>query len=179
MKLKRTAGEGGGMRWLVLLALAVSPIAVADTLWGKAVAGASVAEVKAAIPEATDHEPTPDQKIKSGAKKLLTLTPVPVAGKDFTAEFFFGNDNLEQVSLSFQKPGIDPDDCHHTSNSVVEALRAKYGKELTRDVSSRSASMSWSSGKTSISLFTLVSGSLLCTVHVSYNNRIGASASNL
>lgn len=179
MKLNALVRRSQDMRWLVLVALAVSPIAGADTLWGKAVAGASVAEVKAAIPEVTDHEPTPGEKIKSGAKKLLALAPVPVAGKDFTAAFYFGDDKLEQVSLSFQKPGIDPSDCQHTGDSVVEALRAKYGKELTRSVSSQSTSMSWSSGKTSISMFALVTGSLLCTIHVGYNNRISASAGNL
>lgn len=164
---------------LAAVAALLPALSAAEPLWGKVEAGASLADIQAAYPEGRPIEPGPKQKIQSGATLRYLLPTVPVVGESFKAEFFLQEGKLEQVNLSLDAAKNDLD-CRHTMVSVAEALTAKYGDPIKRDSSSTSTNLSWSSGKTTVSLFGMSFGPVRsCMVSIAYNQRIAASAENL
>lgn len=68
-------------------------------------------------------------------------------------------------------------------DSLADALRSKYGKEISRDVDSRSvlkkAEANWASGRTNINLFVITGGDSPATLNLNYQTRLSAEADKL
>lgn len=161
------------------LALATS-IAQAEPLWGQAEHGASTAEISKLFPEGASVTPTERQRFDNGAMLRYELKNVEILDKKFNAGFYFLKDSLTHVSLGWKSE--DPIySCELTTQKVQEALRAKYGADLT---STRSGGLgvirgaSWTSGKTTISL-TMFAFDDSCSVSIVYNARLAEAGSKL
>jgi hypothetical protein len=165
---------------LVISLIACSSVN-AESLWGLSEHGMSVEDVAAKYPSAVTVIPTDKNKVKSGAAQQLKIESVMIADESFEVAFYFLAGKLDQVGLSHSRSGASLDDCEYTNRKLIEALRAKYGKELTYSSNQnlgRSSNISWSSGKTSItsSMFAFPGS---CNIYINYNQRIAKTSDNL
>lgn len=108
----------------------------------------SVAEVLAAFPGAISVPSA--EADRDGSKALVQLASVEIAGCPFRAKFFFRAEKLHAVTLACQ-PQASPE-TERVSSAVEEALRAKYGAEISRDRSSIGWSRAWYSAGVKIGL---------------------------
>lgn len=158
---------------------AIPAICLAEPLWGKVEAGATLAEIRSAYPQGSVIEPTDKDKIKSGAALRYVIKEVPVVGENFQAKFFLMNEKLEQVTLSLVATKSEFE-CSHTTDAVLEALKAKYGEPVKKSKPTETSDYSWTSGKTTVSLFGMNLPTVQsCTVYIFYNQRIATSSNNL
>lgn len=159
---------------------AASGLATADVLWGKAAAGATLADIKAAYPEGRDVEPSPDRTLKSGAVQRYRLDALEIGSERLDAHFYFLSDQLTQVMLKLEKP-VGRDSCGASYTDLQTALRSKYGQEVG---STRSGGLSnhWRStfvaGKTGIDM-TMFAYDHACTIYVIYSNKVSSTADKL
>lgn len=165
---------------LVAIAIAFLSLNVfADALWMNTASGMSIEEVKRLQPDAVDRAASPERSLRTGAAERLVIEKFLIFDQPFQVQFYFKDDKLEQVTLSFkgadlrdERPSVDLYD------RVTEALRSKYGPELAkerrRDSLGTSASATWMSGKTSIKM-NLISGSIF----VFYSTSLAKEADKL
>lgn len=132
----------------LLVILAPSP-GTAQTFWNGTTYGMSVAQVKSKVPKASPPSSNPSH-LKDGSVELLRLDGINLANDTFTASFYFQAQKLSQVTLSLDK-GRSFQSAMLVFDSISDALRAKYGRELdrrvTRGVLSQAESQ-WLSGRT-------------------------------
>lgn len=168
------------MKTAYVLGAALFPLfAHADVLWGRAVAGASLDEIRQVHPGGEEVAPDDKKKLKSGAVLRYRLSGVQIVGEQFDASFYLLNDKLEQVTLSLvaKKENYD---CAYLITSVHEALIAKYGEPIKNQRSQLSSQASWTMGKTSVSTHSMnLANVQSCTVWIFYNQRISESSGNL
>lgn len=117
-------------RYFVALAVFLSLIvpAHAQELWAKTEAGMSVDEVREILPEA--KPPTAPGTSPSERNVLLTIPTVNFADENYRVAFFFRDEKLDKVVLNFIG-SKSFDDLLPAYNSVVDMLRADYGKEAS------------------------------------------------
>ena len=129
-------------RLLVLLAVFVSLIvpAQAQELWPRTWAGMSVREVKAMFPDAMAPTSPAEREV------LLTIPTIDFADEAYRVAFFFRDEKLDKVVLNFIG-SKSFDDLLSVYNSVVDILRAKYGREAShrseRSTSIRNEEHTW------------------------------------
>lgn len=166
---------------LLALFLAVSnAAALGQTLWRETAAGMSLAEVRRLVPEAAPPDGKPSS-LAGGAVELLRAPSVELVNQQFAASFYFRSDKLTQVTLSLLNPKTF-DSALLTFESLTEALRAKYGPELSRKLSRESmskAEATWMSGRTNIDLFVLSVAPGHLVFNLNYQVRLAREADKL
>lgn len=163
----------------LLAALLFGSLAQAQTLWRDTNYGMSIDQVRAAIPEVADA--VKPGELAGGAKGLLTIPKVQIAGADYQARFFFLNDKLVQVMLSLDNPGKF-DSSLRTFETLEELLRVKYGREIKREVKRgvvNQASATWMAGGTNISVLTYSFDNDNASLNINYQVRVAKEADKL
>jgi hypothetical protein len=173
------------MKFLKLIALllfvlsSASPV-MAQALWNGTTYGMSPAKVKSLVPNASKPEESPGA-ISGGSIELLRLSGVEIVGHTFTASFFFKNSKLNQVTLSADEE-LPFDSRINTFKSLTEALRVKYGKELSTGSSGGvlpTMEANWQSGRTNIAVLVMGMGEGQSILNVNYQVRLAAEAGKL
>jgi len=168
------------IRILALLSLlAIHVSASAQSLWSGTVHGMSPDQVKSIFTNAQ----TPDKPniLSSGAQELLRVENVEITNKKFTASFYFIAEKLIQVTLSLEK-GHTFHSATLVFDSLTEALRAKYGQEISRDISRgalNKATATWMAGRTNINVITMSVGQSNALLNINYQVRVARDADKL
>ncbi len=167
----------------LFIALAVALLGVAahaQTLWRGTVAGMPPAEVKRLVPEAVPPEGKAGS-LATGAVELLRVPNFELVNEQFSASFYFKNDKLSQVTLALRGTKSF-ESALRTFESVTEALRARYGPELSRKLpqgSLATAEATWLSGRTNIDLFVLSVAPGHLIFNINYQVRLAREADKL
>lgn len=153
--------------------------ASAQSLWRESVLGQSVSEVSELFPAAA--VPVKPGTLKSGAVELLTLDGVKVGNLDMPAHFYFKDGALTQVTL--QLPETESNAAARVGyDSLLEALRAKYGQEFNSKNSAGFLTIrnaTWMAGKTNITLTLMLVGDAPPILNVVYQVRLSDTIENL
>ena len=163
----------------VLTSLVVVAPVNAQSLWGGTEYGMSLEQVRTAIPNATP--PSQADHLADGSQELLRLENVEIVRTTFSAKFFFKTGKLSQVTLTWKK-GQTFWSAMLVYKELMEALRAKYGAEITRDVQRgvlNMATATWLSGRTNINLFAASVGEDDAVLNVNYQVRVARDADKL
>jgi hypothetical protein len=164
--------------WILQVLVMVSTAAGAQSLWGGTEYGMSIDEVKLAVPNAI--APSKGSRLGNGAQELLRLENVEIVNKRFAASFFFLWGKLNQVTLSLQSPTFHG--ATLTFNSLSEALRAKYGQEISRESDRgllNKVSATWMAGRTNINVIAIAVGDNDATLNINYQVRVARDADKL
>ena len=134
----------------------------------------TVYTVSNAVPGAVP--PDKGNRLGDGLLELLQLPKIELVGKPFQASFFFKDERLVQVTLTlteklrFNLARISAYD------SLLQALRVKYGPELSSTNNSIGTSgsigTSWMSGRTNISLLLIGIADNPAFLNVNYQVRV-------
>lgn len=164
----------------LLAILVISTSAHAQSLWGETASGMNPSQIIAIVNGA---RLIPDgSTLGNGAKELIRLDDFRVVNESFKVRFYFFDEKLNQVTLNLN------DERSFSSSllvfdSLADALRSKYGKEISRDIDSRSvlkkAEANWVSGRTNINLFVMAVGDSPATLNLNYQTRLSAEADKL
>ena len=101
--------------------------AIAQQLWSHSKAGMSVDEVKAKFPEAAI--PKKSNNLANGAIEKLQIENLVIDGNPFRVRFYFLDEKLIQVTLSFaEKKSFNLSMLRYRNISTI--LRSKYGHEI-------------------------------------------------
>lgn len=162
----------------IVLAL-FSSLCNAQSLWNGTEYGMTVNQVTSRVPGASP--PSTLGHLADGSEELLRLENIDIVGKLFSAAFFFKSERLVQVTLSLEK-GNTFHSATLTFNSLVEALRSKYGNETSNDelrglLNKKSAT--WMSGRTNVNLLAIGVGQSDATLNVNYQVRVAREADKL
>lgn len=153
----------------------------AQTLWQGAAYGMSVDEVRKVVPDAVPPRKDPGH-LGDGSQELLRLDGIELVNKKFAASFFFKAKKLSQVTLSLQN-GRSFDEALGVFDSLTEALRAKYGPEISRKIDRGrlldTAKATWLLGGTNVSLFLMGVGKDYAVLNVNYQVRLAKEADKL
>lgn len=168
------------MRLFITIALLViSAFASAQSLWGPAEYGMSAEQVKSVVPNV--RTPKNPGRLGDGARELLRLENVEIVNKRFVASFYFIAGKLTQVTLSLEK-GHTFHSAMLVFDSLTEALRAKYGREISLEIKhallSR-ADATWIAGRTNINIFAIGVGENDATLNINYQVRVARDADKL
>lgn len=171
------------MRKLVVsLSILISAISAhAETIWGKADHGATLAEISQLFPEGKAITPQENQRMSNGAKLFYKIGNIDIAGRNFDAAFYFLDDKLTDVRLAY-KSQEDSRTCELVTTNVHEALKAKYGAEVKNARSTnlgRSRDASWVSGSTTIGLLMYAYDTPSCSIYIGYGSRLSRVGNNL
>ena len=166
--------------WLFLFSLLILlnvQVSYADELWKGTQYGMTVKQVKKIFPNAVT--PQNQDAIYSGVE-LLRLDDVKISNESFVAKFFFSNEKLVQVTLTLDNVS-DFYQGKLIFDSLVDSLRAKYGKELSLKSSEVLTLLeaNWMSNKTNISLLCLEVNETRTTININYSTRISKEGKNL
>lgn len=161
-------------RYAAVLLLTVASAGAHAQLWQETRQGMTAEQVQALMP-GVERRAVPSA-LPSGAQCLLRLPGVQIAGADFTADFCFLSGGLSAVQLSAKAPTADMESVH---KRVVEALRAKYGQEVSRGgMAGFSSHGTWVQGRTSIELSAFYIGAS-GHLYVTYSGATAANADKL
>jgi hypothetical protein len=139
----------------------------------------TLTEVKAAVPKVVP--PLKPNRLGDAAVELLRLEDVELVNKKFTASFYFKASKLSQVTLSLEK-GHTFHAATLVFDALTEALRAKYGNEISRRSKRGMLNLTeaeWLSGRTNINLIVLSVGETDATLNVNYQVRVAREADKL
>jgi hypothetical protein len=141
-------------RFFGALALcALSLTASAQELWQGASAGMSEAQVRQLFSGVATSSRPP---LEDGTEVKLELGDVQILGATFRARFFFKTARLVRVSLAHEGPDKSEVEVNVLEGRLLDALRTKYGRELSRDVVGASSVHSevtkWTSAGAAITL---------------------------
>lgn len=151
-----------------------------QTLWQGSEYGMSPEQVTALFAKAQPPSNNPSH-LQGGAVELLRIDQITLVNKEFIGRFFFKDNKLVQVMLSIgDKPSFTTSLI--TFDALTDALRAKYGPELSRKISRGTlniANADWISGRTNISLFAMSVGTNEASLNLNYQVRLAAEADKL
>ncbi|PUE26358.1 hypothetical protein B9Z39_11545 [Limnohabitans sp. JirII-29] len=152
----------------------------AQALWGNTNASMSIGQVQQVQPSASDTFEKPE-KLDNGAIEKLRITSVEIDGIPYTASFYFLAEKLYQVSLS--SGDVDAKTVVHKFRTLVDALKSKYGDEISKKYDSGllgiTARSTWQSGRTTIraNLFSFSGSPGL--LYIVYNSALSNTADKL
>jgi hypothetical protein len=132
-------------------------------LWQDARAGMSPEQVIAAIPGAVLRSDAPVNK-DGGVNSVASR--VEIADSQFDVSFTFKASKLSEVRLT-SKPST-PSETERVGKAVLEALRAKYGREVSAERLSIGTQHGWIVSGTKITLDVIQIGSASGLVNVFY-----------
>lgn len=166
---------------LTLLSLVFSTGIAAQSLWGKTSFGMSPQQVRSVVPGAVESGEG-SSTLGSGAKERLRLNKVDLVGETFHASFYFLGNKLSQVMLSLENPPPFRQ-ALGTYEWLIEALRSKYGRELSSEASpgktSSMMSTTWLNGRANITVFLGGIADNPSNLNVIYQVRISKDADKL
>jgi hypothetical protein len=151
----------------------------AQSLWGGTEYGMSLDQVKSSVRNVMI--PDIPSRLGDGAQEALRLENVEIVNKRFAASFYFIAGRLTQVTLSLEK-GHKFDGAMLVFNSLTEALRAKYGREIARDIKRgvlNRADATWMAGRTNINVLAMSVGENDAFLNINYQVRVASSADKL
>lgn len=153
---------------------------IAQTLWGGTHYGMSPKEVIQKVQGAKRVDNGDNIK---DYKELVRLEGIEIVEKIFDASFYFKNEKLGRVILSLRE-GSGFITCLSVFEKITDALRSKYGEELSpiKKFSSnnlKSVRATWLSGKTSILVNVLQVGETPATFKIIYEVGISKEADKL
>lgn len=99
-------------------------------VWTDLKAGMTMGEVKRLVPQTQSGN---GSSLKNGAKALLTVAPVSVAGLDFEPNFFFLGDKFHRVNFSGPM-GNDNASNKQAFDKLLDIFRKRYGNPATQEV---------------------------------------------
>lgn len=174
----------GWMKTVVVLgclgAAQVEAAPVCDELWGQTCYGMTVNQVLKAVPGASAHAALAGKNLANGAFELATGPDQTIAGEMFTPRYYFLNGRLDEVMLTLE--GVT-DSYKATSafEALTDALRAKYGPELSLHQTLIGRDGNWRHGKTNIALALFVIGNAdpHPLLNVVYQTRLAEDAGHL
>lgn len=158
----------------VLTLLAPATGTAAQPLWNGTEYGMSLEQVKAVVPQAS--APAKPSRLYDGSQELLRLENVEVAGNKFAARFYFKDGKLAQVTLSLQEERKF-DNVMPVFDAIIEALRAKYGQEITREIQRAKlnrAYAEWNRDGTRIDILSMSVGEHDAMLNINYQVRAEA-----
>jgi hypothetical protein len=126
-------------------------------------------------------EVRPGREQLRGAVELLHLRNVEIANEKFTASFYFTSEKLTQVTLSLAKRRAFGQ-VLIVFKSLTEALRAKYGREISNDIlrgPGNRATATWMSGSTNIGLYAVGIAEHDALLNINYQVRVARDAEKL
>lgn len=159
---------------VVLLILCAS--ANAQALWQNTTLGMSEQAIKEAYPEA--RRPANPGTLAEGLKEALCVEGYKLSNNLFRISFYTKEDKLVQVALdctnekTFGAQGVIFD-------SLTEALRSKYGNELSKMRDSDVRKSVWMSGRTNITLFLMAIDRKESVLRIIYQVRLAAEGDKL
>ena len=166
---------------IVLIGLGCPTPVRAQALWQGTAYGMSVEEAHRALPVSAPPKGTPE-RLGNHAEERLRVENVEVAHRRFTASLFFLDGKLCQVTLAL-RDRLPFSSTTLVFDAMVDALRAKYGRELsdrTRVTGSlRTRSADWLSGRTNINVFALAQDDTPALLNVNYQFSIAKDADKL
>lgn len=154
-------------------------VSTAQTLWGDTVYGMPLEEVQRLIPEAKPPEGK-GNTLYGGAEELLRIEQFELVDKMFTVGLYFKENKLVQVMMSLRPESLTS--TMSTFEALSDALRAKYGTEVSRrdsPGSSMTAQAIWLSGRTNITLSVMSSTPSFATLWLNYQVRVAREADKL
>lgn len=165
---------------LSFLLLMFSNVYGAEALWQYAEPGMTLAQVQKAYPSA--HHVDSTDRSSDGAVELLRIDKVTIGEHDFFVAFMFKDQGLRKVFLRLTDEG-DAIEIKNIFHSLLNALRSKYGKELSlTDKTSRvleDMRASWLSGNTNIDLRYVRIGQTSPMLSITYASNSAESMHNL
>lgn len=164
---------------VMVFAVLSSPFSYSQTLWTKGEYGMTVDQVRSAFPGTIDT-PKPEH-LRTGAVGLLTLPGIQISSQPFHANFYFVAGKLVQVTLSLENEKVFGATLV-TFKDIEEILRAKYGPEITHEISPGVVSMakaSWMSGSVNIGLLAMAVANNPAIMNITYQVRVSQEANKL
>jgi hypothetical protein len=119
--------------------------------------------------------------LNSGAEELLRIDNYEIVNEKFAASFYFKDQKLVQVMLSLVNPGSFATTMG-VFDALTEALRAKYGSELSRRISQSpfpTADATWLSGRTNIGITLMAATENFVRLNINYQVRVAREADKL
>ena len=164
----------------VALIISISVPAKAQSLWGDTTSGmnpSQVIEVVKGSRLAQDGD-----TLGTGARELIRLDDLNVVNELFDVRFYFLEQSLTQVTL-----GLNDERSFSSTllvfDSLADALRSKYGKEMSESIDSRSilkkAEANWVTSRTNINLLVLSVGNSPAILNLNYQIRLSEEADKL
>ncbi|HTO07064.1 MAG TPA: hypothetical protein VMR86_08385 [Myxococcota bacterium] len=164
---------------LSLATLASAQVARAQSLWGPTQYGMSVAQVRESVPGVLKS--ASPSKLGDGALGLLEKPGIALVGHTFTALFYFKGERLSQVTLTLAESS-DFSSALLVFESLTDALRAKYGSEVSRKLNRGFLSVAdstWVSGRTNLTLYLMAVGNSPATLNLNYQVRLAQESDKL
>jgi len=169
------------------ITIAICLIAVsaqAQTLWGPTSYGMSPTEVLRVVQGAHPVENGSTLGGKHKAKELLRIDDYEVVNESFKVRFYFSQNRLVQVTLSLNEERRF-DLALIVFDELCDALRTKYGKEISKRVihhsliSATDAEAKWINGQTNIDLLVSGIGNTPAVFNLNYQVRLSKEANKL
>ena len=168
------------IRTVLSLLLFLCASANAQVLWGDTNTSMSIDQVQKVQPSASDTFEKPG-KLDNGAVEKLRLKNVEIDGIQYSASFYFLNEKLHQVSLSARD--VEASSVLHKYRALVEALKSKYGDEISKKYENGrlgiTASSMWQSGKTTIRINLFSFSGSPGSLYIFYNTVLASTADKL
>jgi hypothetical protein len=185
-KITNKEDEMKGKTWIdsaiaLMILTSIATYANAQSLWNGTEYGMSPDQVKSMFSDASPPV-DPGTWDKGNEVELLRLKNIVIVNKQFYVSFVFKNEKLTQVIIRLiEKPHFEL--AMSVFDSLIEALRSKYGGEINRNnfrsTNVKTSSASWMSGKTNISLEVMSVAGNNAILQVSYNLRLSQEADKL
>lgn len=152
----------------------------AQEMWQGTKYGMSVNEVRAQVPAAVLA--TEESLLANGSAGKLVVPEFELVNEKFKVTFYFKDTKLTQVMLSLKEPRSYAA-AMRVFNQLTEALRARYGKELSMASTDmgimKTSKAEWLSGKTNIGTICTVVSDAPAILNLYYQMRIASEASKL
>lgn len=111
---------------LCLVLFVMASAASAQTLWRGVAAGATPAQVRSLIPEASESS---IEARASEPGRLLDIAQYELAGSQFTVSFIFKDERLQSIRLLSDAGSAD--DARALAQRLTSTLRSLYGLEMS------------------------------------------------
>lgn len=165
---------------VLLSVLMISISAQAQSLWRETASGMNPSQI-IEIVKGT-HLIRDGSTLGDGAKELIRLDDFNLVNESFKVRFYFIDEKLTQVTLNLNEERSFSS-ALLVFDSLADALRSKYGKEISRNIDSRSilkkAEANWVSGSTNINLFVMTVGDSPAILNLNYQTRLSEEADKL
>lgn len=164
------------MAWMFSTCTLFASTAYAQALWQKTTYGMTAEEVAAAVPGIEFITSSRPSMLYSGARELMRLPEISVAGYRLVGRFYFKDEKLEQVMLELPATR-DWRTVVRAYADLHQALATKYGKPVPPGAGEESNEATWIQGKTNITLAAI--GFPPAAVNIAYYVRLPVDSDKL
>ena len=168
---------------VLLLTIQINVFSEPVVLWGSTHLGMTPDEVLTTVPDSRPNFVSEGDELVDGAVPLIVRDGFQLVGEEFQVFFYFIDQRLIQVTLDYSQ-GQTFHDAKRVFDSLLTALRVRYGQELSNDEHNfegvmRVLKTQWISGRTSVLLRLLSLPDLPPILRVVYQTRIADEADKL